>query len=400
MFADKAIDFYYSYLRYSPLIKWIHNMTASIDFQTLAVNGVLGLHPYQPGKPIEELERELGVSDTLKLASNENPLGASSQALIALQDPLQTLHLYPDGSGFALKNKLATTLTLEPEQITLGNGSNDVLDLIARCFLDNTSNAIFSQHAFAVYHIVTQATGAESRVATAYSADHPSAYGHDLEAMLNLIDAQTRIIFIANPNNPTGTWLKAAELESFLQRVPPETIVVIDEAYFEYVSEEKYPDTTKWLERFHNLIVTRTFSKIYGLAALRVGYCVSHAEIADLLNRVRQPFNVNSLALAAATAALDDREQVVMSSEINRDGLAQWEKACADHDWNYIPSIGNFICVNVGPDAMDVYDALLHKGIIVRPVANYELPHHLRITIGKKEQNQRCIEALEQILND
>lgn len=375
-------------------------MTASIDFQALAVNGVLGLHPYQPGKPIEELERELGISDTLKLASNENPLGASSQALRALQDPLQTLHLYPDGSGFALKNKLAETLSLDPEQITLGNGSNDVLDLIARCFLDNTSNAIFSQHAFAVYNIVTQATGAESRVAPAHPAEHSSAYGHDLDAMLALIDKQTRLIFIANPNNPTGTWLSATELDSFLQQVPNETIVVIDEAYFEYVAKEEYPDTTQWLKRFPNLIVTRTFSKIYGLAALRVGYAASHPNIADLLNRVRQPFNVNTLALAAATAALDDKEQVVMSAEINRDGLSQWETACADNNWSFIPSIGNFLCVEAGNDAMGVYDALLHKGVIVRPVANYELPKHLRITIGTQEQNQRCIQALEQILND
>lgn len=375
-------------------------MTASIDFQALAVNGVLGLHPYQPGKPIEELERELGISGTLKLASNENPLGASSQALRALQDPLKTLHLYPDGGGFALKNKLAETLALDAAQITLGNGSNDVLDLIARCFLDSTSNAIFSQHAFAVYHIVTQATGAESRVAAAYPAEHPAAYGHDLQAMLGKVDEQTRIIFIANPNNPTGTWLSANDLENFLVNVPQETLVVIDEAYFEYVSEKEYPDTTKWLARFHNLIVTRTFSKIYGLAALRVGYCVSHPDIADLLNRVRQPFNVNSLALAAATAALDDKEQVVMSAEVNRDGLSQWQTACDKNNWDYIPSIGNFLCVYVGNEAMGVYDALLHKGIIVRPVANYELPNHLRISIGTKEQNQRCIDALEHILND
>ncbi|MEE9302293.1 MAG: histidinol-phosphate transaminase [Thiotrichaceae bacterium] len=375
-------------------------MTNNTDFSALALQGIQGLHPYQPGKPIEELERELGVSNTLKLASNENPLGASSNALRAIQEPLTSLHLYPDGGGFSLKHKLAEILTVKTDQITLGNGSNDVLDLVARCFLNEGRNAVFSEHAFAVYPIVTQAVGAESKVATANSADHCMPYGHDLEAMLSLIDDQTSVIFIANPNNPTGTWLTADELERFMLRVPKHIIVVIDEAYFEYVVEDEYPDTVQWLEHYPNLIVTRTFSKIYGLAALRVGYAISNPQIADLLNRVRQPFNVNSIALSAATAALDDTEQLQMSVQVNTSGLRQWEQACEDNGWSYIPSVGNFICVDVGQDANPIYEALLREAVIVRPIANYKLPHHLRITIGLKEQNTRCIIALIKVLGN
>ncbi len=376
-------------------------MCTKTDFAKLAQPGIQGLQPYQPGKPIEELERELGVTDTLKLASNENPLGASSNALRAMQEPFQSLHLYPDGGGFILKQKLADVLAIETEQITLGNGSNDVLDLIARCFLGSDSNAIFSAHAFAVYPIVTQAVGASAKVAAAHPANHSSMpYGHDLEAMLALIDAQTRVIFIANPNNPTGTWLSGDELERFMLRVPENVIVVVDEAYFEYVEEVEYPNTLQWLEHYNNLIVTRTFSKIYGLAALRVGYCVCNPQIADLLNRVRQPFNVNSLALAAASAALDDEEQLKMSMLVNSAGLQQWQQACDSYGWSYIPSVANFICVDVGRDATAVYEALLQEAIIVRPVGNYQLPRHLRITIGTEAQNSRCINALHKVLSD
>ncbi len=368
----------------------------NIDFSSFALAGIQGLHPYQPGKPIEELERELGVTNTLKLASNENPLGASSNALRAIQEPLQSLELYPD--GFTLKQKLAEVLSVNEDQITLGNGSNDVLDLIARCFLADGRNAVFSEHAFAVYPIVTQAVGAEAKVAPALATDHAMPYGHNLNAMFDLIDHNTHVIFIANPNNPTGTWLTADELESFMLRIPKHIIIVMDEAYFEYVTEDEYPDTLQWLEHYPNLIVTRTFSKIYGLAALRIGYSVCSAEIADLLNRVRQPFNVNSIAIAAATAALDDIEQLNMSVLVNTSGLQQWEQACEENGWDYIPSVGNFICIDVGRDASQVYDDLLKEAIIVRPVANYKMPTHLRITIGLEEQNARCITALKKVL--
>lgn len=374
------------------------NSIQSDFIDALAVAGVQGLQPYLPGKPIEELERELGVSDILKLASNENPLGASSNALRALQDPLQALSLYPDGNGFVLKKKLADVLGISMKQITLGNGSNDVLDLLARSFLKTGRNAVFSAHAFAVYSIVTQATGAEAKVSLANTPDHVMPYGHDLEAMLALIDVDTRLVFIANPNNPTGTWLGADELERFMERVPNDVLVVIDEAYFEYVDEAEYPDTLLWVEHYPNLIVTRTFSKIYGLAALRVGYAVSSPAIANLLNRVRQPFNVNSLALAAAAAAIEDETQVFFSKQTNRDGLQQWMQVCEKQGWAYIPSVANFICVDVGRGAMPVYEALLQEGIIVRPIANYQLPTHLRITIGTQEQNTRCIDALKKVL--
>lgn len=369
-------------------------------FHHLAVAGVQGLQPYLPGKPIDELERELGISDILKLASNENPLGPSSNALRALQDPLQTLALYPDGNGFLLKHKLASVLGIQSEQITLGNGSNDVLDLLARSFLTTGRNAVFSEHAFAVYPIVTQAVGATAKVAAAHPAEHNMPYGHDLEAMLALIDSNTRLVFIANPNNPTGTWVTADELERFMERVPHDVIVVVDEAYFEYVDEPEYPNTLLWIEHYPNLVVTRTFSKIYGLAGLRVGYAASSPEVADLLNRVRQPFNVNTLALAAASAAIEDEDQVFVSATVNRDGLQQWMQACEQYTWSYIPSVGNFICIDVGGDAQPVYDALLQQGIIVRPVANYKLPTHLRITIGTEAQNTRCIAALKQVLKE
>ncbi|NJD08809.1 MAG: histidinol-phosphate transaminase, partial [Methylococcaceae bacterium] len=278
--------------------------------EQMAVAGVQGLTPYQPGKPISELERELGISNIVKLASNENPLGPSPKALAAISGLLGELHLYPDGGGFELKAALARHLNVGADQITLGNGSNDVLDLVGRAFLGPGTAAVFSAHAFAVYPIVTQACGAELRVAKAHDGGEGPAYGHDLKAMAKLIDEPVRVVFVANPNNPTGTYLRRDELRAFLAAVPPQVVVVVDEAYFEYVDFPDYPDCLQWLKDFPNLIVTRTFSKAYGLAGLRVGYAVSSPALADLLNRVRQPFNVNTLALAAATAALGDREHL------------------------------------------------------------------------------------------
>jgi histidinol-phosphate aminotransferase len=364
-----------------------------------AVKGVAELKPYIPGKPIEELERELGLCDTLKLASNENPLGASPKAIKGMRDALQNLALYPDGNGFVLKEKLAEKLQVLPEQITLGNGSNDVLDIIARTFLSARRDAVFSEYAFAVYPIVTKAVGANQHIAKANpETDIEMPFGHNLNAMLQQIRGYTHVVFIANPNNPTGTWLDEDALEGFVKQVPKHTVVVIDEAYFEYVSEDAYPNTVEWLNRYPNLIVTRTFSKIYGLAGLRVGYAVSSPEIADLLNRIRQPFNVNSVALAAATAALSDDEHVDRSRVMNQQGLKQWESACEENQWFYIPSVANFITVKVGKRAAQIYDLLLHEGIITRPVANYGLDEYLRISIGTEEQNTRCINALAKVL--
>lgn len=372
----------------------------TIDYHKLAVSGVQSLQPYLPGKPIEELERELGVSNTLKLASNENPMGPSSLVIDALQEPIPQLDLYPDGGGFILKAKLSKMLGVSELQITLGNGSNDVLDMIARVFLGKGREAIYSEYAFAVYPICTQSVGATAKVSKALPADHnDNPYGHDLDAMLALIRGKTRVIFIANPNNPTGTWLKRQEIEKFISSIPEDIIVVIDEAYFEYVQEADYPDTMQWLEKYPNLIVTRTFSKIYALAGLRIGYSVCSEEIADLLNRVRQPFNVNTPALIAATAALDDQEHLERCVEINTQGIKFWQAACQYRGWEYIPTVGNFITIDFKTDAMPIYNALLREAVIVRPIANYGLPNHLRITISTPKENQQCLDALDKVLD-
>ena len=371
-----------------------------INYQQLAVAGVQGLHPYQPGKPIEELERELGITNILKLASNENPLGTSPKAKAALSDALQTLELYPDGSGYQLKVALAAKFGLNSQQITLGNGSNDVLDIIARAYLDKDCSAVCSEYAFAVYPIAIKAVGAQLRLAKANAATHYAMpYGHNLPNLAAKIDDSTRVVFIANPNNPTGTWLSKTDLHRFLQTVPKDVIVVIDEAYTEYVQDPEFPNALEWLHEFPNLIVTRTFSKIYGLAGLRVGYAASSPEIADILNRVRQPFNVNSLALAAAQAALDDDAFLQDSVAVNAAGLQQWFAACAERNWEYMPTVGNFITINVQRPAAPLYDALLHEGVIVRPLAGYQLPNHLRITIGTEAQNARCIAALQKVMS-
>lgn len=375
-------------------------MQVTVDFKTLAVTGVQALQPYQPGKPIEELERELGITNILKLASNENPLGASPKAQAALAAALNTLELYPDGSGYQLKAAIAGKFGLQSAQITLGNGSNDVLDLIARAFLDNSRAAVFSEYAFAVYPIVIQAVGAELRMAKANPPDHHTMpYGHNLPNLAAKIDEKTRVVFIANPNNPTGTWLGKEDLHRFLRTVPHDVIVVIDEAYTEYVTDPTFPNALAWLAEFPNLIVTRTFSKIYGLAGVRVGYAASSPAIADMLNRVRQPFNVNSLALAAAQAALGDDEFLARSVATNAAGLQQWFAACAENGWEYMPTVGNFITIDCQRPAAPLYEALLREGVIVRPIGGYGLPQHLRITIGSEAQNTRCIKALQKVLN-
>ena len=369
-----------------------------MSFCDLATPGVQGLRPYEPGKPLSELEREYGVRDAIKLASNENPLGPSPAALEAVRGALGEIARYPDGNGFDLKRALAHRYGVDLPGITLGNGSNDVLEIIARAFLQPGLEAVFSQHAFAVYPIVTQAIGATARVVPAHDGSCGPRYGHDLEAMLAAITDKTRLVFIANPNNPTGTWLKRDELEAFLWRVPRQVIVVLDEAYVEYVNEPDYPDSIPWLASFPNLVLTRTFSKAYGLAGLRVGFALSHPEVADVLNRVRQPFNVNSLALTAAAAALTDRAHLEASQKLNQTGMAQWHEMLMELGLEAIPSVGNFLCVDVGRPAAPVYEALLREGVIVRPVANYGLPNHLRITLGLAQENRRAGAALRKVL--
>lgn len=361
-------------------------------FVEVAAAGVANLNPYVPGKPISELERELGISNPIKLASNENPLGCSPKAMAAMNKALGDVARYPDGGGFELRSALAAKHGIDAGCITLGNGSNDVLDMIARVFLRPGRESLFSQHAFAVYPIASQAVGADLKVAPA------KAYGHDLDAMARMISARTGVIWIANPNNPTGNWLGAVELRAFIMAVPEDVIVVMDEAYIEYVDQDDYPDSSNWLQDFSNLIVTRTFSKAYGLAGLRVGYALSHPDVADLLNRVRQPFNVNSMALAAAKAALEDSDFIQRAVELNRAGMSQLVAGFAQMGLEYIPSAGNFITVDVARSGPEVDQALLREGCIVRPVANYGLPNHLRITIGLAEENARFLAALKKVL--
>ncbi len=371
-------------------------MTASL--LEFAIPGVQALRPYAPGKPLSELEREYGITDAVKLASNENPLGPSRTVLNALQKGFDELARYPDSNGFELKSVLAERHGVSPDWITLGNGSNDVLELVARAFLSPQSSAVFSAHAFAVYPIVTQAIGARSRVAAAHNGSRGPLFGHDLDAMRAQIKADTRVIFIANPNNPTGTWLSRDILHAFIEGVPHDVIVVVDEAYFEYVEEADYPDTSEWLNEFPNLLVTRTFSKAYGLASLRIGYGISHPVLADVLNRVRQPFNVNSFAQLAACAALDDKEHLRRSIEVNRNGMAQLTAGFIDLTLPYIPSVGNFVSLDVGRDPGEVYEALLHECVIVRPVDNYGMPGYLRISVGLEDENRCCLEALGKVL--
>ncbi len=365
-----------------------------VDYYALATAGVQKLQPYVPGKPVDELERELGIKNIVKLASNENPLGPSPKVLEAIQRALPELTRYPDGNGFALKQKLSQRFNLRPEQITLGNGSNDILEIIARAFADSQSEIIFSQHAFAVYPIAAQAIGARAVVTPARD------FGHDLDAMVRAVTEHTKLIFLANPNNPTGTWFDAQALERFLQAVPERVLVVLDEAYVEYVEQEGFPDGLSYLPRYPNLIVSRTFSKAYGLAALRVGYAVSNPQVADILNRVRQPFNVDSLAQVAAVAALDDEEYVRRTVDMNRQGMAQICDGLRDLGLSWVPSLGNFLCVNLGRDAMPIYQALLRKGVIVRPVANYEMPQFLRISVGTQAENAVFLRALAEVLGE
>ncbi|WP_434458532.1 histidinol-phosphate transaminase [Stutzerimonas urumqiensis] len=366
----------------------------SCDFLALAQPGVQKLSPYVPGKPVEALARELDLdpASIVKLASNENPLGPSLRVLDAIRAALPELTRYPDGNGYRLKRALADRYGLELEQITLGNGSNDILELVARAYLAPGLNAVFSAHAFAVYPIATQAVGASCNVVPARD------WGHDLPAMLKAIDANTRVVFLANPNNPTGTWFGADALAEFLAAVPDHVLVVLDEAYIEYASGNELPDGLEFLARHPNLLVSRTFSKAYGLAALRVGYALSSPRIADVLNRVRQPFNVNSLALSAACAALEDQAYLARSRAQNDAGMAQLEAGCRELGLSWIPSRGNFIAIDFGRDAAPIDRALLRAGVIVRPVAGYGMPTFLRVSIGTEAENARFLGALRQVL--
>ena len=373
-------------------------MTVENRWLKLAAPGIAGLNPYIPGKPLEELERELGLSETFKLASNENPLGPSPLGLAAARKVVGGINLYPDDNGYALRNLLADQHGLKPGQILLGAGSSDVLNMVARTFLSPGVNAVYSAHSFAMYAIYTQATGAKGKVAAPFPPDHEMPYGHDLDAMAELVDEKTRVIFIANPNNPTGTWIGREELEAFIGRIPENVIIVLDEAYTQYVESDDFPDGTAWVDRYPNLMVTRTFSKIYGLAGLRVGYGVASTELIELTGRIRHPFNVNLVALAAAEGALGDQAFVEHSVAVNSAGLKQFNDGFRQLGLKTIPSVGNFICVEFDRPGTEVYDELLKRGFIVRPVANYDMPNHLRITVGTENENARLLLALAEVL--
>jgi histidinol-phosphate aminotransferase len=368
-------------------------------FQELAAPGVQKLKPYLPGKPVEELERELGITGSIKLASNENPLGASARALQAIEQCYKTINYYPDGGAFKLSERLASKYNVEPACLTFGNGSNDVLELVARAFLTPEHSAVYSQYAFAVYPIVVQAIGARANIAAAFAETHETMpLGHDAEALIDSIDETTRVVFIANPNNPTGTWMDVDTVKAMLDRIPSQVIVVLDLAYLEYMDEQLRPDIKGLLSTYNNLVITGTFSKVYALAGLRIGYGLSHPDVADLLNRVRQPFNTNLIAQAAALAALDDEAHIQASIDMNNQGKAYLQNEITRLGLSYLPSMGNFLTVNFKREAMPVYDGLLRKGVIVRPVANYQMPNYLRITIGTAEQNERLIAALSGVL--
>ena len=367
---------------------------SSKDLCDLSPAYVRAIAPYQPGKPTSELAREMGIEEKtiVKLASNENPRGIGPRARAAIEAALGDLARYPDGNGFELKDALSRRYDVGMDSIVLGNGSNDVLELVAMAYLGAGTSAVYSQHSFAVYPLATQARGARGINVPAKN------YGHDLPAMARAVADDTRVVFIANPNNPTGTFVPYDEIAAFLNAVP-NCIVVLDEAYNEYLPPELRVDTVKWVKRYPNLVLTRTFSKAYGLAGLRVGYAMAHPLVADLMNRVRQPFNVNSVALTAAAAALDDMEFVARSYAENRTGLRRLEEGARSLGLEYIPSFGNFIAIRVGK-ANDIFRRLLKRGVIVRPVAGYELPEHLRVTVGTPEENERFLTALAASLRE
>jgi histidinol-phosphate aminotransferase len=359
----------------------------------LAPPYVRAIAPYQPGKPTSELARELGLEEStiVKLASNENPLGVSPRAAQAMRAVLDGLARYPDGNGFELKQALSRRLGVAMDGIVLGNGSNDVLELAARAFLAPGLSAVYSQHAFAVYPLAVQAMGAQGITVPARE------YGHDLPAMARAVRADTRIVFVANPNNPTGTFIEGPALEAFIAGLPPQVLVVLDEAYTEYLEPQFRYDSIGWLKKYPNLMISRTFSKVYGLAGLRVGYALAAPGVADLMNRVRQPFNVNSLSLAAAAAAIDDEAFVSESYALNRRGMQQIVAGLRQLGLAHIPSYGNFVTFRV-PGAAAVFRKLLESGVIVRPIANYGMPEHLRVTIGLESENVRFLDALRRAL--
>lgn len=359
---------------------------------------IRAIAPYQGGKPISEVAREFGLDEAniIKLASNENPLGMPQSAAKAMLAAMGELARYPDSNGFELKQTITEKYDVPQDWVTLGNGSNDILELAAHALVQPGQSVVFAQYSFAVYPLATQAVGGRAIVVPAKD------YGHDLPAMAKAISADTKLVFVANPNNPTGSFAPAAEIEAFLAQVPTDVVVVLDEAYNEYLAPELQYDSVAWVRRYPNLLVSRTLSKAYGLAGLRIGFGIAQPAITDLLNRIRQPFNVNSMAQAAAIAALNDLAFLRKSAELNRDGYRQLTQAFDALGLEYVPSYGNFVLVRVGDDdaaGARVNLALLKKGVIVRPVGNYGLPQWLRVSIGLPDENDKFIAALKTSLS-
>ena len=351
-------------------------------------DNIKSITPYVPGKPIEELERELGISGSIKLASNENPLGPSPKAMAAVKKAVEGLNRYPDGSGFYLSQTLAKKYNVDLSQIILGNGSNELLELVVRTFVQPGDETISADPSFVVYKLVTQTAGGTNIIVPCKDMRH------DLDAMAERITPKTKILFIANPNNPTGTMNTIAEMDRFMEKVPDSVIVVVDEAYFEYVTHAEYPDSLDYLKQGKNILALRTFSKIYGLAGLRIGYGITTPEIAELMNKVRQPFNTNSLAQIGALAALSDRKHVEKSVAINNEGKQFLYQSFQRLGISFITTETNFIMFETRLDAKDLYDGLLKRGVIIRPMG----PKRLRVTIGLPEENKRFVQELEKLV--
>ncbi|MFQ5432519.1 MAG: histidinol-phosphate transaminase [Nitrospinota bacterium] len=357
-----------------------------MNLKKLVPDYIRNIKPYEPGKPVEEVERELGIRRSIKMASNENPIGPSPKAIKAMAKAAKKVNYYPEGDCYYLRKKMIKKLGIKSEELIFGNGSNEIIELMTRCFARPGDNIVISQHAFLVYLLAGKAVGAEVRVAPAKN------YGHDLAAMADLVDKNTKLVFIANPNNPTGGYCDRWSLTKFLQKVKS-IPVVSDEAYFEYAQAGDYPDTLKLRKQFDNLITLRTFSKMYGLAGLRIGYGIGSAELVQYLNRMRQPFNVNMMAQEAAIAALSDKEYLKKSLQVHSQGKKMLFKALADNNLEYLPTETNFILVKTG-NGRKVFQKMLRLGIVVRPMDVYGLPEFIRVTIGKKEQNAKFITAL------
>ena len=360
--------------------------------------GVLGLKPYEPGLPLEQTQKKLGLEKVIKLASNENPLGPSPKALDLLKGQLNSfssdLNRYPDGNAYDLKEAISKKYSVDVNQITIGNGSNDLIEFVSRCFLGEGKKAIYSQHGFAIYPLAIKSTGAVPIKSKAKN------WGHDLELMKDLVDDKTKLIFIASPNNPTGTAKTLQEIKDFLNNLPEDILVFLDQAYFEYIEGTEFDIPFSLIDDYPNLVISRSFSKAHGLAALRLGFCISNPELSDYLNRVRQPFNANSLALDLGKIALSDQEHIDKSVKINSSGMERVKMAFDSFNYSYIESWGNFISFDAKQDSDEAFQYFLKKGVILRSLKVYEMPQHLRVSIGTEEEMDFFLKVLEEYEKD